>query len=73
MSEIKKRYVTKSNISYIDAIVEHEDRFIWLNMHPDGLWFVDKQHPNWEKIKETALAIAEFHRDKETVDKLLKL
>lgn len=46
--------------------------FILLNMYPDGIWLVDKQHSKWVEIKKTAIGIAQAFGDKETINKLSK-
>lgn len=49
------------------------DDFILLNMYPDGIWLVDKQHSKWEDIKKSAMFVAYTFGDKETIDKLKPL
>ncbi|WP_231489876.1 hypothetical protein [Pedobacter sp. Leaf170] len=44
--------------------------FILLNMWPDGVWLVDKQHSLFEKMKETALEVANSFGDKESIERI---
>lgn len=63
------KYVTKSDIPLEEAfLMDH--RFILLNMLNQGIWYVDKEHPQWSKIKETALEIAKIFGDKESIEKI---
>lgn len=66
------KYVTQSDIPFSEAFYM-SDRFVILNMWKDGIWYVDKEHPDWEKIKETALNIATTFGDTETVEMLSSL
>jgi hypothetical protein len=65
-------YVTKSPIPFNEAFLMPE-RFILLNMGVGGVWYVDIEHPEWEKIKETALNVAHAFGDKEQIEKLTKI
>lgn len=65
------RYITESDIEYTEAFLS--DRFIILNMWGEGIWLVDKQHSEFEKIKETAIQIAKTFDDKKTISQLSEL
>lgn len=61
-------YVTMSDIPFHDAFLM-ADRFIFLNMYPKGIWYVDTQHPEFERIKQTAYNVAKFFGDNEQMEK----
>ncbi len=63
------KYITQSYIPFNEAFYM-TDRFVILNMWSEGVWYVDRQHPEWEKIKETALTIAKTFGDQEQIKKL---
>lgn len=65
------QYVTESDIPFEKAFYM-TDRFILLNMASEGIWYVDKEHSLWDKIKETALNIAKTYNDAETILKLMQ-
>jgi hypothetical protein len=46
------------------------EEFVLLNMHPDGIWLVDKKHPFFERIKFVAITVAKTYGDLEMVNKL---
>lgn len=62
-------YVTQSKIPFNEAFLM-PDRFILLNMFSEGVWYVDKLHSDWEKIRETAIDIAKTFGDEEQLKKL---
>jgi hypothetical protein len=64
-----KKFVTESDIPYLEAFLMPE-RFEWLNMYPDGIWFVDKEHSKYPEIKEAAILVAKTFGDAETLKKL---
>ncbi|MGN6435960.1 MAG: hypothetical protein ACTHMM_05475 [Agriterribacter sp.] len=66
------KYVSQSDIPFTEAFYM-VDRFVILNMWTQGVWYVDMQHPEWEKIKETALAIARTFGDHDQIKKLQEL
>lgn len=63
------KYVTESDIPFEEAFLM-DNRFIILNMLNQGIWYVDTEHPQWPKIKETALEIAKTYGDKESIEKI---
>lgn len=63
------KYITISEIPFDEAFLMNE-RFVLLNMYPDGIWYVDKEHPDWSKIKETAIYVANTFGDTEQLIKL---
>jgi hypothetical protein len=72
MSEIKRFVTQDSSIDYYEAHLM-PNRFVLLNMWPDGIWLVDMQHPDFDKCVEVALTIAKTFDDKESIEKLEKL
>jgi len=64
-----KKFVTESDIPYLEAFLMTE-RFVWLNMAPDGIWFVDKEHSKWPEIKAAAILVATTFGDAEALKKL---
>ena len=69
--EISK-YVTQDKVDYYEAMLT-TDRFILMNMLSEGIWLVDKEHSDFEKIKETAIGIAKTFGDKSALEMLNNL
>lgn len=67
--KIKHTYVTESNIPFEEAFYM-TDRFMFLNMYPDGIWYVDTHCSKWEDIKQTAIQVAKTFGDTDTLEKL---
>lgn len=63
------KYITKSDIPFHEAFLMPE-RFVIINMWTEGVWYVDREHPEWDKIKETALNIAKTFGDQDQINKL---
>lgn len=65
------KYVTQDTVDYYEAMLT-TDRFILMNMSSEGIWLVDKEHSDFEKIKETAINIAKHFGDKKALETLNK-
>lgn len=63
------KYVTESEITYLEAFYM-TDRFVYLNMWPDGIWYVDKNHSKIQEIKEAAILVAKTVGDKDAIEKI---
>lgn len=80
MSEIKlvtERDLQGKNPLFPSSGLMHE--FHLLNMHPDGIWLVDEQHPLFNSMVTTAILIAKTYggvapnSNREVIDKLKQL
>lgn len=63
------KYVSQSKIPIEEAFLM-PDRFVILNMWPEGVWYVDREHSEFPKIRQTAIDIAKTFGDKEQLLKL---
>jgi hypothetical protein len=70
--EIQIFLSSEPGLPFIDAFIgEKAKHFVILNMAPEGIWYVDKRHQQYDVIHETALLVARTHGDSKTVDELL--
>ena len=72
MANSNKTFITESKITFQEAFYMPE-RFVFLNMLNQGVWYVDIKRSQWEKIKEAAMKIARRFGDKKTIEKLENL